>query len=45
MTRLNALWTAFLNSYEVQFCRDHAVLLTVCAAALAVCLLGALAVQ
>lgn len=42
---MKSLWTAFLGSYEMQFCRDHAVLLTVCGAALAVCVLGALAVQ
>lgn len=35
MTRLTALWTAFLGSYEVRFCRDHAMLLTVAAGVLA----------
>lgn len=36
MSRIRALWTSFLASYEVQFIRQHAVLLTVCGAVLAV---------
>lgn len=42
MTRLAALWTAFLASYEVQWMRAHAVLLTVCGA---VIVLAAIAVR
>lgn len=44
MTRPTALWTAFLGSYEVTFIRAHAVLLTVCIAAIAlavICVAGA----
>lgn len=42
---MKALWTAFLGSYEVQFCRDHATLLTVCAAAIVLAFIAVRAVQ
>ncbi len=43
MSRLKALYASFVSSYEVTFIRQHAVLLTVCGAVVAlaaICVLG-----
>lgn len=42
---MKALWGAFLGSYEVRFVRSHAVLLTVCAAAIALAVICVAGVQ
>lgn len=42
---MKALWTSFLASPEVKFCRDHALLLTVCGAVVALACIFVAAAQ